>query len=98
MSQHSEGCSAWEPLASLAVLQLNVTGQSLPGSVMIVTSFPDSARGLLYDYGRANCVRGATTASVKSDTTRWLLKHYRGADQGAGKPVPAGPTAAAGLT
>lgn len=74
---HTEAC--WQKLAGLG---LNLTGWSLWGGSMIVTSFPYSTRGLFSDYGRASCTRGATAASVRADTMMGLVMHFRGADQG----------------
>ena len=74
---HMEAC--WQKLASS---RLNLTGWSLWGGLMIVTSFPCSARGLFSDYGRASCTRGATAASVRADTMRGFVMHFRGSDQG----------------
>lgn len=46
-----------------AGLQLNDRMISVRGSIML-TSFSDFASGLLSDYSRANCTRGATADNV----------------------------------
>lgn len=62
---HMEAC--WQKPTSL---QLNLTGWSLWGGSMIVTSSLDSARGLFSDYGRARCIGGGNQGFV-------VLVNYR---------------------
>lgn len=89
---HMEAC--WQKPTGL---QLNLTGWSLWGGSMIVTSSLDSARGLFSDYGRARCTDGgATAASIKADTMR-ELQRGRSRLCGAGKLQTTGPAAAVRL-
>lgn len=53
-----------------------MTGWSLWGGSIVLTSFSDFALGLLSDYSRANCTRGATADNVMADTMKeglWFI-------------------------